>query len=194
MTTLSVSGCTLSSVAGSHQGTSPVSKSVPTSCRAVETRCGSRSTPCRSRSVSGVIWSQRSMMAAARGSVARASAFSASVIVITRRRQDLVDLGGVEQRTGALLGDLRVVVEDDRRAQHHVVRSAGAHQHREAAVAACSAPPAPAAASGGLEQRDEPGRRRPPAARGCRSATTGSRRPCRAPRRDGCSSPPPTAG
>ena len=58
------------------------------------------------------------MIAAARGSVARASRFSSSVSVRVAQREDLVDLGGVEQVARALRGDLRVVVEDDRRRQH----------------------------------------------------------------------------
>ena len=48
-------------------------------------KVGSRSTPWSDCRVSGDISSQRRMISAARGSVARASAFSSSVIVITRR-------------------------------------------------------------------------------------------------------------
>ena len=80
------------------------------------------------------MFSQRSMISAARGSVARASAFSASVMVSTRRVEDLVDLGRVEQRPGALRGHLRVVVQDDRGDQDHVGRPGRSGQHGPAAV------------------------------------------------------------
>ena len=57
--------------------------------RAGRRRCrsagGAVQTPCSDAISSSVIVSQRSMIAAARGSVARASAFSSSVIVCTRR-------------------------------------------------------------------------------------------------------------
>ena len=48
--------------------------------------------------------------------------------------QDLVDLGRVEQRPGALRGHLRVVVQDDRRDQDDVGGPGRAGQHRPAAV------------------------------------------------------------
>ena len=47
--------------------------------------CGSRNTPCRRAMASGDMASHWSMICAARGSVARAWAFSSSVMVITRR-------------------------------------------------------------------------------------------------------------
>ena len=50
--------------------------------------------------------------------------------------EDLVDLGGVAQVTGALRGDLRMVVEDDRRGQHEIIRRAD--EHREGAVVGAS--------------------------------------------------------
>ena len=83
---------------------------------------------------SGDIESHRSMILAASGSVARACAFSSSVIVITRKCEDLVDLGGVVQCAFALFGDLGVVVEDDRRHQHHVGLAWRAGEHRETTV------------------------------------------------------------
>ena len=60
------------------------------------------------------------MIAAARGSVARAC----GLLVVGQRQhaqgEDLVDLGRVEHRAGALRRDRRVVVQDDRRGQHDV--------------------------------------------------------------------------
>ena len=75
------------------------------SARCVAAACGSRRTPCSCCSRPGDIASQRSMIAAARGSVARAC----GLLLVGHRHhpqgEDLVDLGGVEQRAGALLGD-----------------------------------------------------------------------------------------
>ena len=63
--------------------------------------------------------------------------------------EDLVDLGGVEQRARALLGHLRVVVQDDRRAEHHVGRPRAARPAPASSGAAGSGRPRRAAASGG---------------------------------------------
>ena len=46
------------------------------------------------------------------------------------QRQDLVDLGSVEQLARALGRDLRVVVEDDRRRQHDVAAGTVGDEHR----------------------------------------------------------------
>ena len=80
----STSGRTRSSAAGSHQGSSPVSNQV----RLADVPASSvrvAQDAVQLLQVSGDISSQRSMISAARGSVARASAFSWSVMVITRR-------------------------------------------------------------------------------------------------------------
>ena len=79
---------------------------------------GVRSTPCSRCSVSGDIASQRSMISRR----PRVGGPRLGLLLVGHRHhpqgEDLVDLGGVEQRARALLGDLGVVVQDDRRAQH----------------------------------------------------------------------------
>ena len=95
-------------------------------------------------------------MAAARGSVPRASAFSSSVSVEHAQRQDLVDLRRVEEVARALGRDRRMVVEDDRRREHHGVGLVDEHRPGALVVA-----------------RRE---RRPPRPRADR-AGTGTRRP-----------------
>ena len=92
--------------------------------------------------------------------------------------EDLVDLGGVEQRAGALAGDLGVVVEDDRRAQHHVGRRPASPASTGPAAVLAAARPRRRRVVGRLEQRDEAASCRLDAAGGRRSASAGSRRPC----------------
>ncbi len=75
---VSVHGSTEASTLGSHHGRGSPSGSVALGCTA-------RTAPCSRAHISSGMLSQRSMMAAARGSVARASAFSSSVRVSTRR-------------------------------------------------------------------------------------------------------------
>ncbi len=64
------------------------------------------------------------------------------------KREDLVDLGRVEEIAGALGGDLRVVVEDDRRGEHVTAGSARAEQHWKDSLVA-TLPNGLAEASGG---------------------------------------------
>ena len=82
----------------------------------------SRMVPCRRAHTSGAMSSMRSTIAAARGSVPRASAFSSSVRVSTRSaRISSISVASTEVAV-ALGRDRRVVVEDDRRRQHHACR------------------------------------------------------------------------
>ena len=171
MTTASTSGWTASSAAGSHQGTSPVSNS-----RWGSARCGSRSTPCRSLQI------------LRRHGVApvddlpgpRVGGPGLGLLLVGHghhpQGQDLVDLGGVEQRTGALRGHLRVVVQDDRRAQHHVGGAGWPGEHRPATVLVARGRRR-RRVRGRVEQRDEPHRPWPRAAGGRRSARSASPRP-----------------
>jgi hypothetical protein len=83
--TLSVSGDTEASASGSHQGAvSPASVSTGGSAAGRGDPPGNRSVPCRRARTCGSIESTRSSSAAARGSVARASAFSSSDSAIVR--------------------------------------------------------------------------------------------------------------
>ena len=117
------SGSTEASAPGSHHGHLGV--------RLRSTGLIDRIAPCRRSHTSGGMSSQRSMMAAARGSVPRASHFLLVGQGQHPQGQDLVDLGGVVEVARALRRHLRVVVEDDRRGQHDVVRP---DQHREGPV------------------------------------------------------------
>ena len=100
--------------------------------------------------------STRSMIAAARGSVARASAFSSSVSVIVRSvRISSISLAS-NRSPGLSGGDLGVVVQDDRRRQHRVARCRP-RRPAPGTCARCGTPPRPPPARlGGLEQRQEP--------------------------------------
>ena len=108
-------------------------------------------------------------------SVARAS----RLLLVGQRQdpqgQDLVDLGGVEQRAGALRGHRGVVVQDDRRRPARRPRSARrARRHRPGPAssgAGGSGAAAARASSGGSITRDEPRAARPPAAGARRSAS-----------------------
>src|SRR5580693_4469001 len=81
--TASISGRTALSASGSHQSIpSGISGTRPAG---IWGPCGSRNTPCRRAMASGDMASHWSMICAALGSVARACAFSSSVIVMTRR-------------------------------------------------------------------------------------------------------------
>ena len=93
------------------------------------------------------------------------------------QREDLVDLGGVVERTFALLGDLGVVVEDDRRDQQEVVVHRPPGQHWEAPVLAAARQRPPPRRGARAARRTR--RRRLRRSRGCRSSTWRSRRPCR---------------
>ena len=89
--------------------------------------------PCSRISCSAGSASVRSRMRRARSSD---SPHLALLLVGQRQdpqRQDLVDLGAVEQVARALGRDLRVVVEDDRRRQHACRARRLAHQHRPGA-------------------------------------------------------------
>ena len=136
--TRSVSGDTEASAAGSHHGAAAGRCRPPARLPARRADSGSRRAGGRA---SPAAWlSTRSMIAAARGSVARASRFSSSVSVMRAQREDLVDLGGVAEIAGALGRDLRVVVEDDRRGEHDVARAGLADEHRPGAHVGAGAP------------------------------------------------------
>ena len=82
-----------------------------------------RTAPCNRDQISAGMSSQRSMIAAARGSVPR----GLGLLVVGQghhpQREDLVDLRRVAEVAGALGRDRGEVVQDDRRRQHHVVVS-----------------------------------------------------------------------
>ena len=110
-----------------------------------------------SSNISGAKPSTRSTMAAARGSVPRAS----TLLVVGQRQdpqgEDLVDLGGVAHVARALGGHLGPVVEDDRRRQDVVVVARVADQHREGVLRSCTTSTAARANSGGSSsERNEP--------------------------------------
>src|SRR5690606_39144353 len=68
--------------------------------------------------------------------------------------EQLVDLGGVEEITGALGGDRRMVVEDDRCGENEIAAARLPREHREKAVALADARRLPREV-GWVEQRQE---------------------------------------
>ena len=102
-----------------------------------------RTAPCSFAQCSGGSASVRSRICTR--ALVRASRFA--LLLVGQRqdaqREDLVDLGAVEEVAGALRGNLRVVVEDDRRREHAVVaalrrRPAPARRRRSRTPAAMS--------------------------------------------------------
>jgi len=95
---VSVQGSTLASTAGSHHGSTSGWVSVAPATGPIE-----RTAPCRRSQTSGGISSHRSTIAAARRSVPRASAFSSSVRVSTRRAR-ISSISVASQKSPALSG------------------------------------------------------------------------------------------
>ena len=153
MSTESVPGDTDASASGSHQGTDgsygrraerlgsgtkasrpKASGSAAAGRRSPEaTGRSDRIVPCSRSMVGASIASTRSISAAARGSVARAAAFSCVGERERAQGEDLVDLGAVVELARALRRELRVVGQDDRGGQHDLAAVARAGQHRPAA-------------------------------------------------------------
>ena len=103
---------------------------------------------------SAVIASQRSMIA--RGP--RVGGPGLGLLLVGHRHhpqgEDLVDLGGVEQRAGALRRDCRVVVQDDRRAEHTSSRPAApASTGQQRCCAAAARRPRPPRRAGRAARR-----------------------------------------
>ena len=144
----------------------------------------SRVGPARERSravqrcrVSGDISSQRSMISRASGSVARASAFSASVMVSTRRVRISSISVASNSAPGLSPGDLGVVVEDDRQPQQQVGVPGRPGEHRPApALVAVRRPRPPRTPAARAARRTPP--RAPRPSSGCRGTNAWWRRPC----------------
>ena len=113
-----------------------------------------RIAPCRRSRISGGIASTASMIPAARGSVARASAFSVVGQRERAQREDLVVLQPVEEVDRALRGELRVVVQDDRRRQQQVGRGRAARRAPARCARTCNRRRTAAAHRGGSVSRD----------------------------------------
>ena len=149
-----------------------------------------RIAPCIRSSISGGMSSSRSISSAARLSVARACALLGVGQRQRAQRQDLVDLGRVEQVARALGRHLRVVVQDDRRGQHQVAAVGRAGQHRPGAgvLAGRDLGGRPLRRVGHGQER--PARHADQRVRGDQRVAAGRRRGCAAGRRGRCRSRP----
>ena len=144
---VSVHGSTAASTPGSHHGTAPRRR-----VRRRQPARSARMVPCRRSHTSGGMSSQRSTIAAARGSVPRASAFSSSVRVRTRSAR-ISSISVASQRSpslsGAIAGWSYRMIGDDSTTSAVAV----ADEHREGAVAGSRATAAPRARRAGRAAR-----------------------------------------